>query len=73
MFLETIVFWWFLLAIAAAIGLFFYGLFRWASADPAIDAEAAKERFDAEQDWRGVRRSGDDTLPVRSKQRQGTP
>lgn len=65
-------FWWFLLAIAAVL-LSLYGLFRWASGDPAIDREITKERFHAEQDWRGVRRSGDEALeglPTRGKRRQ---
>ena len=35
-----------------------YGLFRWASKDPGIDREVAKQRFQAEQDLRGQLRSG---------------
>jgi len=58
--------WWILIPIAAAVLLSLYGLFRWASADAAIDAEIARERFRAEQDWRGLRRSGID--PPHQKQ-----
>jgi hypothetical protein len=54
------VFWWALIAIAVAVPSLLYGLFRWASADPGIDAERAKERFRAEQDRRGLQRSGND-------------
>jgi hypothetical protein len=55
--------WWTLIPIAAAVLLSLYGLFRWASADAGIDDERAKERFRAEQDWRGLRRSGSDVTP----------
>jgi len=52
--------WWILISIAAAVPLLLYALFRWASTDPGIDAEISKERFRAEQDSRGLRRSGND-------------
>lgn len=57
----SIVFWWVLILVAASVPFLLYGLFRWASADPGIDAEIAKERFRAEQDWRGLHRSGSDS------------
>jgi len=46
--------------IVAAIGMALYGLFRWASADPGIDAETSRQHFRSEQDWRGLRRSSID-------------
>ena len=52
--------WWVFIVIGAAVLLSVYGLFRWASADPGIDAENAKNRFRAEQDWRAARRPGGD-------------
>ena len=58
------VLWWILLAIATAAGLLLYGLFRWAAGAPEIDDETAKEHFRAEQDWRGLRRSGENVPPA---------
>jgi len=52
--------WWILIAIAAAVLLALYGLYRWASADAGVDAEIAKEGFRAEQDRRALLRSGKD-------------
>ena len=49
---------WSLLAIAVAAVILLCWLFRWASADPDIDKDIAKKDFQAEQDWRGLRRSG---------------
>jgi hypothetical protein len=57
---KSKVHWWILIAIAVIVLLSLYGLFRWASAAPGIDVEADKEHFQAEQDWRGLRRSGID-------------
>ena len=55
---------WILIAIIAA-GLLLYALYRWSAGSPEIDDEIAKDRFQAEQDWRGMRRSGDNvTLPA---------
>jgi hypothetical protein len=34
-----------------------YGLYWWASDDPGVEADRAKERFRVEQDWRGLRRA----------------
>jgi hypothetical protein len=65
--------WSILIPVAGAVLLSVYGLFRWASADPAIDAETAKDRFRAEQDWRGQRRSGTDTPPASSEHPQKVP
>lgn len=52
--------WWVLISLVAAGCLLLYGLFWWASGDPAVEAERAKERFRAEQDRRGQRRTGSD-------------
>lgn len=49
-------FWWGLVLCLLAIPFLCYGLFRWASSDPGIDLEIAKENFRAEQDARGLRR-----------------
>jgi hypothetical protein len=32
-------------------------VFRWASADPGVELESEKKSFQAEQDWRGLRRA----------------
>ena len=48
---------WGLLAAAVAVVLL-AGLLRWALTDPDADRDAAKDRFQAEQDWRALRRSG---------------
>ena len=50
-------FWWGLAVLVLVIPLLFYGLFRWASADPGIDREVAKDRFRTEQESRVLRRS----------------
>ncbi len=55
-------FWWGL-GIAVLVAPFLlYGLFRWASSDEGIDRELAKERFQAEQELRSLRRSGGSDL-----------
>ena len=59
--------WWMLIPIAAVIGVFLYGLFRWASGAPEIDPEGAREHFREEQDWRGLHRSGIDAAPHRQR------
>jgi hypothetical protein len=51
--------WWVLIPIVAAASLLLYGLYWWASGDPGVEAEKAKERFRASQDWRGLRRAGE--------------
>ena len=51
-------FWWALAIFVFVTALLLYGLFRWASSDEGIDRELAKERFRAEQEFRGLRRSG---------------
>jgi len=61
---EVLVHWWLLIPIAvAAAGLLLYALFRWAADAPEIDNEIAKNRFRAEQDWRNLRRSGENVPP----------
>lgn len=50
--------WLVLLAAALAILALLYGLFRWASGDPEIDRQDTKQRFQAEQDFRALRRAG---------------
>ena len=56
----TLMHWWVVILIVAAIPLTLYGLYRWASGDPGIEAGIAKERLREEQDWRSVRRAGKD-------------
>jgi hypothetical protein len=57
--------WWVLIPISAVVGIFLYGLFRWASGAPEVDVESDREHFHAEQEWRGLRRSGIDAAPHR--------
>jgi hypothetical protein len=57
--------WWMLIPITAVIVITLYGLFRWASKAPEIDLDNAKEDFQTEQEWRGLRRSGIDAAPHR--------
>jgi hypothetical protein len=52
------VFWWGLFALAVATAIFVVGLLRWALTDPDRDHEIAKDSFQAEQDFRALRRSG---------------
>lgn len=49
--------WWLLILIFGAVVLSLYGIFRWASADPEIDRDNDKERFQEEQSWRALRRA----------------
>jgi len=58
--------WWILLAVAVAIPLFLFTLFRWASADPAIDGEISREQFRAQQEMRWQRRSHANEPPAAS-------
>lgn len=51
-------FWWGLAIVVLVVPILFFGLFLWASQDPGIDREIAKDRFRAEQEYRGLRRSG---------------
>jgi len=51
-------FWWGLVVFVLVVPFLFYGFFRWASSDPGIEREFAKDRFRAEQEWRALRRSG---------------
>jgi hypothetical protein len=55
-------FWWGLGIFVLVAPFLLYGLFRWASSDEGIDREVAKERFRAEQELRGLRRSGGSDL-----------
>lgn len=55
---------WVWLAVAGSGTLALYGVFKWATADPGIDAEDAKEHFRAEQDWRAMRRSGSESAVI---------
>ena len=50
-------FWGGLIVLIVAVLFLLFGLFRWASKDPGIDREIAKQRFQAEQDLRGLHRS----------------
>jgi hypothetical protein len=51
------VFWGGLIILTVAVLFLLFGLFHWASKDPGIDREIAKQRFQAEQDLRGLHRS----------------
>jgi hypothetical protein len=55
---RGIMFWGALAVIILLISFLFLGVYPWASSDPAIDREIAKNRFRAEQEHRGLRRSG---------------
>jgi uncharacterized membrane protein len=55
---QANVFWGGLIVLTVAVLFLLYGLFRWASKDPGIDREIAKQRFQAEQDLRSLNRSG---------------
>jgi hypothetical protein len=55
-------FWWGLGIFVLVAPFLLYALFRWASSDPGVDRELAKERFRAEQELRGLRRSGGSDL-----------
>jgi len=56
--LEDAVLFWGLLAVAVAAVVLLAGLLRWALTDPDTDRDITKDRFQAEQDWRALRRSG---------------
>ena len=51
-------FWWSLVAVVIAIPFLLFGIYRWASGDPGVDREIAKEGFRAEQELKWLRRSG---------------
>ena len=55
---------WAWLAVAGVGALSLYRVFKWASADPEIEAENAKEHFRAAQDWRSMRRSGSGSAAI---------
>jgi hypothetical protein len=65
--------WWVLIPVMAAAALLVCGLYWWASGDPGVDAERAKEQFRAEQDWRGLRRAGDEVTPSSSREEVKLP
>ena len=50
-------FWGVLIVVSVGVLLLLFGLFHWASKDPGIDREIAKQRFQAEQELRGLHRS----------------
>ncbi len=50
-------FWWGLVAIVVAIPFLLLGFYDWASKDPGVEHDIAKERFRAEQELRWLRRS----------------
>jgi hypothetical protein len=55
-------YWWVLIPMVAAV-LLVCGLYWWASGDPGVEVERAKERFRAEQDWRDLRRAAGEVTP----------
>jgi hypothetical protein len=56
---ESIVFWWALLTFGVVALFLLIALFHWISREPGIEAEEARVRFHAEQDYRALRRSGE--------------
>ena len=63
-------FWGGLIVLIVAILFLFFGLFHWASKDPGIDREIAKQRFQAEQELRGLHRSsGSGSTPTQDSDR----
>jgi len=64
---QGILLWWSLVAIVVAVPLLLFGLYYWASEDPGVEREDAKERFRAEQESRWLRRSSEDAgTPTRN-------
>ncbi len=60
-------FWLSLVAIVVAVPLLLLALYYWASKDPGVDREIAKERFRAEQELRWLRRAGENvSTPTRN-------
>lgn len=55
-------FWWILAIVVLVVPFLLYGLFRWASSDDGVERDLSKERFRAEQELRGLRRSGGSDL-----------
>jgi hypothetical protein len=55
-------FWWALALVVFVTPFLLYGLFRWASSDEGVERELSNERFRAEQELRGLRRSGGSDL-----------
>ena len=55
-------FWWVLAIVVLVAPLFLYGLFRWASSDEGVERALSRKRFRAEQELRGLRRSGGNDL-----------
>jgi hypothetical protein len=55
-------FWWGLAIVVLVTPFLLYGLFRWASSDEGVERELSKERFRAEQESRGLRRSAGSDL-----------
>jgi hypothetical protein len=55
-------FWWGLAIVVLVAPFLLYGLFRWASSDEGVEREVSRERFRAEQELRGLRRSGGSDL-----------
>ena len=69
---QVIVFWggFIVLAVTIAVVFLLNGLFRWASKDPGIEREVAKQRFQDEQDLRSVHRSsGNGSTPTQDSER----
>jgi len=60
-------FWLSLVAIVVAATLLVLALYYWASKDPGVDREIARERFRAGQELRWLRRSGENAgTPTRN-------
>jgi len=64
---QGILFWLSLVAIVVAAPLLLLGFYYWASKDSGVDREIAKERFQAEQELRWLRRSDENAgAPTRN-------
>jgi hypothetical protein len=55
---DGIVFWWGILAFAAAAVAALFGPFHWILTDPATEPTLATEQFQVQQEYRALRRSG---------------
>ena len=63
-------FWWGLALVVLVTLFLLYGLFRWASSDEGVERELSRERFRAEQELRGLRRSNGGDLDSHGPQKK---
>jgi hypothetical protein len=60
-------FWWGLAIVVLVAPFLLYGLFRLASSDEGVERDLSKDRFRAEQELRGLRRSGESDLDAQGE------